>query len=83
MTHIKMVSESDATGELAEVYNAHMGRTGIPFVSDILKCFSARPDFLQQIIDMSMSLHFRNGHLLHRTKEMLSTYVSALNQCRY
>jgi AhpD family alkylhydroperoxidase len=28
-------------------------------------------------------LHFTAGHLDRRTKEMLATYVSALNQCPY
>jgi len=83
MTRIKTVAESDATGDLADIYQAHMRRTGLPRISGILKCLSPRPDFLAQVIDMSTSLHFRNGHLLHRTKEMLSTYVSALNECRY
>jgi hypothetical protein len=83
MTRIKTVEASDATGDLADIYNAHMRRTGLTTISGILKCLSPRPDFLAQMIEMSTSLHFRDGHLRHRTKEMISTYVSALNECRY
>jgi hypothetical protein len=49
----------------------------------ILKCFSQRPDFLQSVMDFSYRVHFSDGHLSRRVKEMIATYVSALNQCPY
>jgi hypothetical protein len=84
MPHIGWVEDEQASGLVAEVYAAwkaaNPGRERMP---DILKCFSARPDFLRQVIDFSYSLHFRDGHLTRRVKEMIATYVSGLNACRY
>ena len=84
MARIQWVEEADASGELAEAYQmwrkAHPDREYVP---DILKCFSARPDFLKQVIGFSYGVHFRDGHLNRRLKEMIATYVSALNRCDY
>ena len=84
MARIRWVDDDDARGELADVYTAwkaaNPGRDRIP---EILKCFSLRPDFLRQVMDLSYGLHFRDGHLTRRVKEMIATYVSALNRCKY
>jgi hypothetical protein len=50
---------------------------------EILKCLSLRPDFLKSVIDFSYRLHFSDGHLTRRVKEMIATLVSAINQCPY
>jgi hypothetical protein len=31
----------------------------------------------------STTVHFSEGHLTRRVKEMIASYVSALNQCPY
>lgn len=84
MPFIKWVDDEDATGEVADVYAAWKAanpqRDRIP---DILKCFSLRPDFLKAVVDFSYPLHFQDGHLTRRIKEMIATYVSGLNQCPY
>lgn len=84
MSRIRWINESEAQGEAAEVYAEWMrqnpGRTTIP---GILKCFSLRPDFLRDVIAFSDRLHFSDGHLSRQQKEMIATYVSALNQCPY
>lgn len=84
MARIRWIDESDATGELAEVYQdwfaSNPGRTSFP---GILKCFSSRPDFLRDVIAFSNRVHFSDGHLTRRVKEMIATYVSALNRCPY
>ena len=84
MPLIDWVEEQDATGLVAEVYAAwkaaNPGRESIPA---ILKCFSPRPDLLKAVIDISYPLHFSDGALSRREKEMIATYVSALNQCPY
>ena len=83
MPRIRCVSEEEATGPLAEIYKEYLERTGRPRVAGILKCFSLRPDFLQDVIDFSNHIHFTDGHLPRRTKEMIATYVSGLNRCPY
>ena len=84
MAYIKWVEDEDAEGAVAEAYDlwrqAKPGRTGMP---EILKCFSLRPDFLKSVMQFSNELQFTEGHLKRKTKEMLATYVSALNQCPY
>ena len=84
MPHIRWIEDEDATGPLAEAYAAwKAANPGRPRMPDILKCFSLRPDFLKQVMDFSYGLHFSDGHLPRRIKEMLATYVSAVNRCRY
>jgi hypothetical protein len=84
MAWIKWIDDDQAHGAIAEVYDSwrakNPGRQGIP---DILKCFSPRPDFLAQVIDFSNTVHFSDGHLTRQHKELIATYVSALNQCPY
>ena len=83
MPRIHWVEEQEATGELAEIYNKYMEQTGRPGVAGILKCFSPRPDFLQDVMQFSQHIHFSDGHLTRHTKEMIATYVSGLNRCPY
>ena len=81
---IAWINDADATGELGVIYRdwlAHNpGRESLP---EILKCFSQRPDFLRDVMAFSYRVHFSEGHLTRRVKEMIATYVSALNQCPY
>jgi uncharacterized peroxidase-related enzyme len=84
MARIGWVEEADAVGETAELYaawrQANPTRDRIP---DILKCFSQRPDVLKHMLAFSYELHFRDGALTWGVKELLATYVSAVNQCEY
>jgi len=82
-TKIRITEDRDATGETAAAYDywrAGSGRTQVP---GIIKCFGARPDFLRQVIDFSNTVHFSEGHLSRRHKEMIASYVSYLNRCPY
>ena len=84
MPRIQWVEDHEATGLAAEVYAAWKARNpGRPHMPGILKCFSPRPDFLRQVIDFSNTVHFSNGHLNRRIKEMIATYVSGINGCLY
>jgi hypothetical protein len=84
MAWIKWIADDEATGPVQGIYKTWMrnnpGRSQMP---DILKCFSLRPDLLQSVIDISYPLQFTEGFLTRRQKEMIATFVSALNQCRY
>jgi hypothetical protein len=80
---IKVTEDTEATGTTAEVYAWWKQNTGRQLMPGILKCFSARPDFLRQVIEFSDNIHFSEGHLSRRHKEMIATYVSALNHCPY
>ncbi len=84
MARIRWVEETDAQWDLAAAYaewhDANPGREEIP---GILQCFSHRPDFFRDVVAFSDRVHFADGHLTRRIKEMIATYVSALNRCVY
>jgi hypothetical protein len=84
MARIRWVEREDASGDAKAAYDEWMSANpGRPDIPDILKCLSLRPDFFRDIDAMSLRVHFSDGHLTRRIKEMIATYVSALNQCPY
>ena len=82
MPRIKMVAEDDATGQLAEIYATSKARSVAHVVPEILRTMSLRPDFLKAI-DEASRMHFSDGALTRAQHEMIASYVSALNRCRY
>ena len=82
MARIKMVEEPDAEGQLADLYGAAKARSVAKVVPEILRTMSLRPDFLAAI-DQASRLHFADGTLTRAQHEMIASYVSALNHCRY
>lgn len=84
MPFIQWIDEQDARGEVAEGYQRYFDkRPGRSQVADIIKCFSHRPDFMKQVLDFSSGLHFCDGHLPERVKEMIATLASGQNRCPY
>jgi hypothetical protein len=82
MARIKMVDEAAAGGRLKEIYATSKGRSVAGVVPEILRTMSLRPDFLLAI-DQASRLHFTDGALTRAQHEMIASYVSALNHCRY
>ena len=82
MARIKMIDESEAEGPLAALYAAAKARSAIGIVVPILKTMSLRPDFLASI-EAASRMHFTDGALTRAQHEMVASYVSALNRCRY
>lgn len=82
-TKIKIIEDEDATGETASAYDFWRANSGREKVPGIIKCFGARPDFLRQVVEFSNRVHFSEGHLSRRHKEMIASYVSYLNRCPY
>jgi len=80
---IKLIQDAEATGETASVYDEWRAKTGRTQMPGILKCFGQRPDFLRQVMQFSDTVHFSEGHLSRRYKEMIASYVSYLNRCPY
>ncbi len=83
MTNIRIIEDVEATGETAKVYDEWRALRGRKILPGILKCFSARPDFLRKVIEFSDTVHFSAGHLTRRVKEMIAAYVSAVDHCPY
>ena len=83
MHRIKMVDESEAVGRLAELYARTEAQSSAGGgVAAIIKTMSLRPDFLEGILAASR-MHFCDGALTRAQHEMIASYVSALNRCRY
>lgn len=81
--YLPLLEEGAATGTVAAAYANYRVRFGRPHVPGILKCFATHPPLLEQMIALASSLLFVEGHLTRKTKEMIATYVSALNACPY
>lgn len=83
---IKWIEESDAKGQLADLFESARAGTisGVKrdYVPDILHTMSHRPDFLAAIMD-ACRVHFSDGALSRAQHEMIASYVSALNKCHY
>ena len=77
-----MVQEPEAEGPLAELYAQAKAQSARGTVADILKTMSLRPDFLAAI-EAASRMHFTDGALTRAQHEMVASYVSALNRCRY
>ena len=77
-----MVPESEADGPLGEVYAKAKALSPIGIVAPIIQTMSLRPDFLAAI-QAASRMHFTDGALSRAQHEMIASYVSALNRCRY
>jgi hypothetical protein len=82
-TKIRIIEDAEATGETAAAYDFWRAGSGRQQVPGIIKCFGARPDFLRKVIELGNTVHFSEGHLSRRHKEMIASYVSYLNRCPY
>jgi hypothetical protein len=82
-TKIRIIEDAEATGETAAAYDFWRKGSGRQQVPGIIKCFGARPDFLRRVIELGNTIHFSEGHLSRRYKEMIASYVSFLNRCPY
>jgi Carboxymuconolactone decarboxylase family len=82
-TKIRVIEDAEATGETAAAYDFWRTGSGRQQVPGIIKCFGSRPDFLRRVIELGNIIHFSEGHLSRRHKEMIASYVSYLNRCPY
>lgn len=82
-THIPLVEEADASDALAAVYSRFRKSFGRSDIPPTLTCFSSSPELLDSIVRMSSLLLFSDGVLGRRTKEMIASLVSRLNECPY
>ena len=82
MARIKMLAEGEATGRVAEIYARAKAESRSGVVPEIFRTMSLRPDFLTAIARAS-NMHFTDGALTVAQHEMIASYVSALNRCRY
>ncbi len=82
-THLRVIEDAEATGEVAELYQQFRSQFGRPEVPGILKCFASHPPLLRHMMELSKSIIFQAGELTRRHKEMIATLVSSQNECAY
>jgi len=79
LARIDWVDEHDPRAP--DVYRA-MGGGQRP-VAGILKTMSLRHELMETIAELAQRAHFSDGYLKRKTKEMIATYVSAINHCKF
>lgn len=82
MTRVRIVQESEASGETKALYDEIRAYFGLGMVPDVVKLVSRRQDFLQVFFDTYKAM-FGGGHLPRQVKEMIATVVSKTNSCSY
>jgi uncharacterized peroxidase-related enzyme len=79
---VPLIDESAATGATADIYALVKERTGLPFVPDMFRLLSTRPDLLQAVL-AGFGGVFGGGVLPRETKELISAWTSRVNSCPY
>ena len=81
MAHIQIVSEQDATGRIAGIYEAARQRAG--GVANIIKLMSRDFRALEGSMQFYVALMKSPNALTPARREMLATVVSNANDCYY
>lgn len=83
-THVRvpLVAEDQADGRLAELYDEIKKSTNLPFVPDMFRLMSTRPDLLEAVVSGYKGM-FLGGVLPRQTRELVSAWTSKVNQCPY
>ncbi|MFF4214503.1 carboxymuconolactone decarboxylase family protein [Streptomyces sp. NPDC001796] len=79
---VPLIDEKEATGRLAELYEEVKHVTDLPFVPDMFRLVSTRPDLLEVILSGYKGI-FLEGVLPRQTRELICAWTSKVNQCPY
>jgi uncharacterized peroxidase-related enzyme len=79
---VPLIAEEEADGRLAELYDEIKKATDLPFVPDMFRLASTRPDLLEVILSGYKGI-FLDGVLPRQTRELISAWTSKVNQCPY
>jgi hypothetical protein len=66
---------------LGDAADAASGNKGLK--PGIMRTMSLQPDWLKDFFTMTRKAHFSDTALTRRHKEMIATYVSGLNKCKF
>lgn len=81
MAWIKVVSEKEAQGELAETYKCIAGSRGK--VADIMRVQSLNPAAMRAHLDLYLAVMFGSSGISREERELIAVVVSAANGCAY
>jgi uncharacterized peroxidase-related enzyme len=80
---VPVVAEADATGRAAELYARVKSATGMPFVPDMFRLTSTKPELLEVVIAGYLGVFGEEGELPRQTKELIAAWTSKVNGCPY
>jgi hypothetical protein len=52
-------------------------------IPGIMRTMSPKPESMALVQELASMMHFSDGALTRRQKELVATYVSGLNRCKY
>jgi alkylhydroperoxidase family enzyme len=81
MPHIRQIEVGEATGRLAEEYDAAIGRAGKVF--NIVKSMCLNPAVLNRSMALYQAIMFGPSELSRAERELLAVVVSTANDCHY
>lgn len=81
MPHIRLIGEDEASGALAQEYEAARGRAGKVF--NIVKSMCHNPRVLNRSMELYKAIMFGPSELARAERELLAVVVSAANRCHY
>lgn len=81
MAWIKIISEADADGLLAKLYQAALRRAGRIF--NIVSVQSQNPPALKSGMELYVAIMHGDSPLTRAQREMLAVVVSKTNGCHY
>jgi alkylhydroperoxidase family enzyme len=81
VAHLRLIHPDEATGLLAEEYDAAVKRAGKVF--NIVASMSLRPAVLKRSMGMYKAVMFGPSELTRQERELLATVTSAVNECYY
>lgn len=79
---VPLVEEADATGRLAELYAEVRKATDLPFVPDMFRLVSTRPDLLEAVLAGYKGV-FADGVMPRATRELICAWTARVNECPY
>jgi uncharacterized peroxidase-related enzyme len=78
---IRIVEESEAEGELAEIYSEVKGSRGR--ISNVMKVHSLDPKAMRLHLQLYLHLMYGKSSITRTQREMIAVLVSQLNGCEY
>ena len=81
MPHIRQIEVDEATGRLAQEYEAALARAGKVF--NIVKAMCLNPVVLNRSMALYKAIMFGPSELSRVERELLATVVSTANDCHY
>jgi alkylhydroperoxidase family enzyme len=79
--HIRQIEVDEATGKLAQEYEAALARAGKVF--NIVKAMCLNPLVLNRSMALYKAIMFGPSKLSRVERELLATVVSTANDCHY